>query len=265
MREVPGVGNVPILRFAQTRWTVEINVMLRFNPPPGWPAVPNGWVPGPDWRPDPSWPPAPEGWQWMVTVPDPVPQTDSDIPAATLTSTPTSEWFNGRLIPATTEGSLFGQKSKSAKKSVFWSPKVLVPIAAVVLALGLVGAYEGSQWAGLQSGSGATSSDGTSSGVDPAVGPTASAMGCTDAWTLVKTTNGINIFDCSGTETGKGSGHQTLWRFDDAGAQASFMDTMSRAIRPTGHLVFTDTWAVISGSPESFRAAINAGGQDYGS
>ena len=90
-------------------------------------------------------------------------------------------------------------------------------------------------------------------------------MGCNVDWTLVKTTNGINIFACTGTETGKDSGHQTLWRFDDAGAQASFMNTMSRAMRPTGHLEFTDEWAVISGSPESFRAAINAGGQDYGS
>ena len=93
-------------------------------------------------------------------------------------------------------------------------------------------------------------------------GPTASVMGCTDAWTLEKTTNGINIFDCS---TAYGNGHQTLWRFDDAGAQASFMDTMSRAIRPKGHLVYTDNWAIISDNTESFRAAINAGGQDYGS
>jgi hypothetical protein len=261
--------------------------MLRFNPPPGWPAAPNGWVPDPSWRPDPSWPPAPDGWQWMVTVPDPVAQTDSDIPAAIVTSTPTSEWFNGRLIPETSKGSLFGplrvkdltyaapstgpdqpwaerhrarrQEANSGEKAVFVSPKVWGPIAALVLAFGLIGAYEASQRAGLQSGS-----DATASAVDPAAGPTASAMGCTDAWTLVKTTNGINIFDCTGTATGD-SGHQTLWRFDDAGAQASFMDTMSRAIRPTGHLVFTDKWAVISGSPESFRAAINAGGQDYGS
>jgi hypothetical protein len=35
---------------------------------------------------------------------------------------------------------------------VFWSPKVLGPIAALVLALGLVWVYGGSQWAGQQSG-----------------------------------------------------------------------------------------------------------------
>ena len=44
------------------------------------------------------------------------------------------------------------QEAKSGEKSVFWSPKVLGPIAALVLALGLVWAYGGSQWAGQQSG-----------------------------------------------------------------------------------------------------------------
>lgn len=37
-----------------------------FNPPPGWPKPPAGWVPPKGWRPDPSWPPLPEGWQlWL--------------------------------------------------------------------------------------------------------------------------------------------------------------------------------------------------------
>jgi len=57
-----------------------------------------------------------------------------------------------------------GPLARPGEKSVFWSPKVLGPIAALVLALGLVWAYEGSQWAGQQSGS-----DATSSGADPAV------------------------------------------------------------------------------------------------
>lgn len=39
---------------------------LRFNPPPGWPTPPQGFVPGPGWQPDPSWPPAPSGWQLWV-------------------------------------------------------------------------------------------------------------------------------------------------------------------------------------------------------
>jgi type II secretory pathway pseudopilin PulG len=40
--------------------------MLRFNPAPGWPAAPQGWLPDATWRPDPSWPAAPEGWQVVV-------------------------------------------------------------------------------------------------------------------------------------------------------------------------------------------------------
>ena len=44
---------------------------LVFNPPPGWPAPPAGWVPPPGWQPDPAWPPAPPGWQfWVATGPN---------------------------------------------------------------------------------------------------------------------------------------------------------------------------------------------------
>ena len=45
----------------------------RFNPAPGWPSPPPGFVPPPHWQPDPSWPPAPPGWQLWVddSAPDP--------------------------------------------------------------------------------------------------------------------------------------------------------------------------------------------------
>lgn len=39
---------------------------LRFNPPPNWPAPPEGFVPPAGWQPDPSWGPAPEGWELWV-------------------------------------------------------------------------------------------------------------------------------------------------------------------------------------------------------
>ncbi len=39
---------------------------LRYNPPPGWPPAPEGFIPPPGWQPDPSWPPAPPGWQLVV-------------------------------------------------------------------------------------------------------------------------------------------------------------------------------------------------------
>lgn len=71
-----------------------------FNPPPGWPPAPPGWVPPAGWRPDPSWPPAPDGWLWWLPVPEasappapaPPPQTNaattSAAPAVDLTTLP---------------------------------------------------------------------------------------------------------------------------------------------------------------------------------
>ena len=50
----------------------------RFNPAPGWPPPPPGFVPPPYWQPDPSWPPAPPGWQLWID--DGVPDAGS-IPA----------------------------------------------------------------------------------------------------------------------------------------------------------------------------------------
>jgi hypothetical protein len=42
---------------------------MRFNPPPGWPPAPTGWIPPSGWQPDPSWPPAPAGWPlWVQNV-----------------------------------------------------------------------------------------------------------------------------------------------------------------------------------------------------
>jgi len=38
----------------------------RFNPAPGWPTAPEGWLPPAGWVPDPSWPAAPEGWPLVV-------------------------------------------------------------------------------------------------------------------------------------------------------------------------------------------------------
>jgi hypothetical protein len=48
-------------------------VGLRYNPPPGWPAAPEGFAPAPGWRPDPSWPAPPPGWQLWVS---------DDVPSA---------------------------------------------------------------------------------------------------------------------------------------------------------------------------------------
>ncbi len=54
---------------------------LRFNPAPGWPPPPPGFVPPPHWQPDPSWPPAPPGWLWLwLDDGAPDPRQPSDPP-----------------------------------------------------------------------------------------------------------------------------------------------------------------------------------------
>lgn len=37
-----------------------------FNPPPGWPRPPEGWMPDPGWKPEPAWPLPPKGWNLLV-------------------------------------------------------------------------------------------------------------------------------------------------------------------------------------------------------
>jgi len=39
---------------------------VKFNPPPNWPAPPEGFTPEPGWTPDPSLPAPPPGWQLWV-------------------------------------------------------------------------------------------------------------------------------------------------------------------------------------------------------
>ena len=50
---------------------------LRYNPPPGWPPAPEGFIPPPGWQPDPSWPPAPPGWQLVVDDSQPATQAST--------------------------------------------------------------------------------------------------------------------------------------------------------------------------------------------
>jgi Domain of unknown function (DUF4190)/Septum formation len=74
-------------------------VGLRFNPPPGWPPVPEGFTPQPGWQPDPSWPPPPPGWQLWVSDDQPpadtsatteMPQVTSQMTQPTPTEMPTA-------------------------------------------------------------------------------------------------------------------------------------------------------------------------------
>lgn len=105
---------------------------MRFNPAPGWPPPPEGFVPGPGWRPDPRWPPAPPGWQLWVPA-DRGPDSQDYYPGVTL---PPSYAPDGaeqapppyRPAPATT-----------------WGPQVAPPpsdtngLAITAFVLGLLG------------------------------------------------------------------------------------------------------------------------------
>ena len=52
----------------------------RFNPPPGWPPAPAGWVAPPGWQPDPTWPEPPPGWQlWAENRPAISPQAQDSL------------------------------------------------------------------------------------------------------------------------------------------------------------------------------------------
>lgn len=67
-----------------------------FNPPPGWPPQPAGWVPPPGWQPDPSWPPAPAGWQFWVPAGTPPPVNP---PAIVSPVTPTAQLPTEPAVP----------------------------------------------------------------------------------------------------------------------------------------------------------------------
>ena len=62
---------------------------LAFNPPPGWPKPPAGWIPPAGWTPDPSWPEPPAGWQLWVSdggTEPPVARTRAEAKAQTAPS-----------------------------------------------------------------------------------------------------------------------------------------------------------------------------------
>lgn len=72
---------------------------LRFNPPPGWPAAPEGFTPAPGWQPDPAWPPPPPGWQLWTDDgqppeggPPPAPEAPTATGPTTATGAPTASW-----------------------------------------------------------------------------------------------------------------------------------------------------------------------------
>lgn len=118
---------------------------MRFNPAPGWPAPPAGWLPEPGWTPDPSWPPAPPDWPLLVAdvVVSPLGRVGVIDQAAARAPTPAAPLyakghsgqitFDGQFITLTRKGFVARtQVGKGEKRiplasvtSVQWKPAVL--------------------------------------------------------------------------------------------------------------------------------------------
>lgn len=95
----------------------------RFNPPPNWPAAPQGWVPPQGWQPDPAWGPAPAGWNlWVDEAGNPAaaPVAAAAYPVATP------------AVPA-----------PAAKRNWFMRHKVLTGLGAFVLLAIIIGSTSG--------------------------------------------------------------------------------------------------------------------------
>ena len=112
----------------------------RFNPAPGWPPAPVGWVPSLGWTHPPDWPTTPPGWQFWV---DDI--TGEPVSDPTLRSRP---WFTRKrvLIP------------------------VLVPVGVVTILLGA-----GLATAGEPPGGWAAPGSSVHAPTEPADGPAADA------------------------------------------------------------------------------------------
>ena len=77
---------------------------LRFNPPPNWPAPPEGFEPPAGWQPDPAWGPAPEGWQ--IWVDDSAASSASAASATGDTTETDPAWAPTQAVSTAPTGSL---------------------------------------------------------------------------------------------------------------------------------------------------------------
>lgn len=79
---------------------------LTFNPPPGWPKPPAGWVPPRGWAPDPTWPPAPPGWQlWIGDDASPTSEPSSGTTAPATKPLPVAAGSDARIALLEAENS----------------------------------------------------------------------------------------------------------------------------------------------------------------
>jgi hypothetical protein len=107
-------------------------VAQRFNPPPGWPTPPEGFVPEPGWQPDPSWPAAPPGWQFWVSgaLADPTAAwyNPPGSSAGTDEAAPGTPAGTGGGSPGTPAGAA-GVPQQTSAEAGYWLPPGPAPTA----------------------------------------------------------------------------------------------------------------------------------------
>ena len=108
----------------------------RFNPPPGWPPAPAGWVAPPGWQPDPSWPAPPPGWHlWVEDRPGISPKAQD----ALLAMAGGTAVVLGSLMPWVSFNSVGVEVNPAAKAASVILGLVLVALGFVLRAAPLPG------------------------------------------------------------------------------------------------------------------------------
>ena len=87
---------------------------MKFNPPPNWPKLPDGWSPPPGWQPDPSWPQPPWGWPLWV---------EDDEPTVSMSPSLAEHWEMRRRS---------GKASTASAASVPWYRQTLAVVLFLV-------------------------------------------------------------------------------------------------------------------------------------
>lgn len=121
----------------------------RFNPAPGWPAPPEGWLPPEGWQPDPAWPPAPEGWPLTVE--------DGEDSARSGT-------YSSSTAASTAYAPTVGTES-SSPRPWYKKKRFLLPIGALVLFVA-IGALSGDPDISEQASPTQSETDGSSAAGD---------------------------------------------------------------------------------------------------
>lgn len=100
---------------------------LRFNPPPNWPAPPEGFTPPAGWQPDPEWGPAPDGWQLWVEEPTAVMGTGS---APQAPSAPDAGWAPTQAVPTQPSAPSVGSAAVAGAYAATSHPQSQAPYQA---------------------------------------------------------------------------------------------------------------------------------------